>query len=99
MIVKKNLHQNSFLIIVHGFFFSLLAKPFYLLAKYLFLSKTFIYFWQNFYPSTKHMTFHGKPLLLGKTPIFSLLNHCILAKPFISVVKLQLLVEPLCFLG
>jgi len=80
-------------------FISLLAKPFYLLAKSLLFSKTFIYFWLNLYPSTKHMSFHGKPLLLGKSPIFSLLNHCLLAKPFFSMVKLELLTKPLFFLG
>lgn len=70
MIVQKNLHQNSFLIIVHGVFFSFLTKPFYLFAKFLLLNKTFIYFWLNLYPSTKHMSFHGKLLLLGKPLYF-----------------------------
>ncbi len=44
------------------FFFSFLAKLFYLFAKILLLSKNFIYFWLNLYPSTKHMYFHGKLL-------------------------------------
>jgi hypothetical protein len=63
-------------------FFSLMAKPFYLLAKSLLLSKTFIYFWLNLYPSTKHISFHGKLSIAWKKPYIFLVKPLPFGKTF-----------------